>query len=88
MDASSQIVSVKDNLLLAGLPETLRMQMESNLPVESYAAGEVLFRQGDPAKTIGLIIEGALMVSRGEGCLLYTSPSPRDATLSRMPSSA
>ena len=28
-------------------------------------------------------------VSSGEdGCLLYTSPSPRDATLSRMPSSA
>ena len=24
----------------------------------------------------------------GMGCLLYTSPSPRDATLSRMPSSA
>ena len=24
----------------------------------------------------------------GAGCLLYTSPSPRDATLSRMPSSA
>ena len=24
----------------------------------------------------------------GETCLLYTSPSPRDATLSRMPSSA
>ena len=23
-----------------------------------------------------------------DGCLLYTSPSPRDATLSRMPSSA
>ena len=26
--------------------------------------------------------------SNVEGCLLYTSPSPRDATLSRMPSSA
>ena len=25
---------------------------------------------------------------KGETCLLYTSPSPRDATLSRMPSSA
>ena len=25
---------------------------------------------------------------RDKGCLLYTSPSPRDATLSRMPSSA
>ena len=24
----------------------------------------------------------------GKNCLLYTSPSPRDATLSRMPSSA
>ena len=27
-------------------------------------------------------------VSPEESCLLYTSPSPRDATLSRMPSSA
>ena len=27
-------------------------------------------------------------VGRGDDCLLYTSPSPRDATLSRMPSSA
>ena len=27
-------------------------------------------------------------VRMGKGCLLYTSPSPRDATLSRMPSSA
>ena len=25
---------------------------------------------------------------KGKNCLLYTSPSPRDATLSRMPSSA
>ena len=25
---------------------------------------------------------------KGNSCLLYTSPSPRDATLSRMPSSA
>ena len=31
------------------------------------------------------IIDGA---SRFQSCLLYTSPSPRDATLSRMPSSA
>ena len=26
--------------------------------------------------------------ARGTGCLLYTSPSPRDRVLSRMPSSA
>ena len=30
----------------------------------------------------------ALMELQREICLLYTSPSPRDATLSRMPSSA
>ena len=28
------------------------------------------------------------MVIKSSFCLLYTSPSPRDATLSRMPSSA
>ena len=28
------------------------------------------------------------LISLGHSCLLYTSPSPRDATLSRMPSSA
>ena len=30
----------------------------------------------------------ALLKSAYNACLLYTSPSPRDATLSRMPSSA
>ena len=29
-----------------------------------------------------------LVIALVYGCLLYTSPSPRDATLSRMPSSA
>ena len=33
----------------------------------------------------GTVREGSFI---GKGCLLYTSPSPRDATLSRMPSSA
>ena len=31
---------------------------------------------------------GFLVNGQPHGCLLYTSPSPRDATLSRMPSSA
>ena len=33
-------------------------------------------------------IESMPGISRYSDCLLYTSPSPRDATLSRMPSSA
>ena len=53
------------------------------------------------ATAIGGILAGKYLFSRGEqvaittlgvragtACLLYTSPSPRDATLSRMPSSA
>ena len=35
--------------------------------------------------------QGSIMTNKyaeGYSCLLYTSPSPRDATLSRMPSSA
>ena len=32
--------------------------------------------------------QGVTGFERWKDCLLYTSPSPRDATLSRMPSSA
>ena len=34
------------------------------------------------------ILEGVNIINMSYSCLLYTSPSPRDATLSRMPSSA
>ena len=34
------------------------------------------------------IAEEAIWIDHSTTCLLYTSPSPRDATLSRMPSSA
>ena len=39
------------------------------------------------AEALRRIEEGASMI-RTKGCLLYTSPSPRDGLLSRMPSSA
>ena len=41
-------------------------------------------------KTLGIIGMGRIgrMAAKCANCLLYTSPSPRDATLSRMPSSA
>ena len=38
---------------------------------------------------LGLLLAHAVAAhDTGNTCLLYTSPSPRDATLSRMPSSA
>ena len=42
--------------------------------------------QGKGLELLDLVQEGSLGLERA--CLLYTSPSPRDATLSRMPSSA
>ena len=36
-------------------------------------------------RSVSLSNDGSIVAI---GCLLYTSPSPRDATLSRMPSSA
>ena len=41
----------------------------------------------EPALVSGLTSAGMHVYTLGP-CLLYTSPSPRDATLSRMPSSA
>ena len=41
----------------------------------------------DPFPTFSIMREQAPVHWDGR-CLLYTSPSPRDATLSRMPSSA
>ena len=37
---------------------------------------------------VGDVCAGVVQAVKPYGCLLYTSPSPRDATLSRMPSSA
>ena len=36
----------------------------------------------------GRVGKAVAQLQQDHGCLLYTSPSPRDATLSRMPSSA
>ena len=58
---------------------------------------EYIFYDGPPFATglphYGHLLAGTIKDVIGryftmKGCLLYTSPSPRDATLSRMPSSA
>ena len=43
-------------------------------------------RSGNPTRDA--LHENIAALEGGIDCLLYTSPSPRDATLSRMPSSA
>ena len=55
-------------------------------------AGTYLGGLGSASEAVNGITVGAIIAANPVGspyiCLLYTSPSPRDATLSRMPSSA
>ena len=59
--------------------------MMANL-VASLIAAEAIETTEAKAKAMRPIAEK--MITKAKNCLLYTSPSPRDATLSRMPSSA
>ena len=45
-------------------------------------------RLHDRNAAVDIEVENARFALTADACLLYTSPSPRDATLSRMPSSA
>ena len=72
LDAGHRVV-VLDNLANAS-EEALRR-------VEAITGKSLIFVQGDVQDIITLN-------TVFETCLLYTSPSPRDRSLSRMPSSA
>ena len=86
------------------IPHRYEINLDINLDEFSYTGKEVVFLEiVDETKelqfhSLGIDIENAFIENdSGEHieasinylpCLLYTSPSPRDATLSRMPSSA
>ena len=57
---------------------------QSNPPVEAANISDQV-----DTSTLG-VLSGSVAFTRADGgrCLLYTSPSPRDGLLSRMPSSA
>ena len=50
--------------------------------------GEAICLAGENGSGKSTLIKILVGVEQPTSCLLYTSPSPRDATLSRMPSSA
>ena len=60
--------------------------LEKSWNKETYA----YFMEMGTGKTKVLIDNMSMLYDKGkiDGCLLYTSPSPRDRTRSRMPSSA
>ena len=57
--------------------------MTNNRQTVSHSHAHTLRRSERRASAVDAFIDLIL-----EGCLLYTSPSPRDGLLSRMPSSA
>ena len=65
------------------IPHRYEINLDINLEKFSYAGKEVVFLEiVDETKELQLHSLGI------DICLLYTSPSPRDTLLSRMPSSA
>ena len=69
---------------LDGAYKGLQAYSTSGTPADcvKLALHEILERKPD------LVVSGINHGANSSICLLYTSPSPRDATLSRMPSSA
>ena len=87
--ANEEIQAEKDALLAQlnkiGMeldPETIDMLLES-VTGDEFVKISVIF---DNAKRFALKLEN--LTEQSGDCLLYTSPSPRDGLLSRMPSSA
>ena len=61
-----------------------------HLPVERYVSPSEFLDLKVEAEKLGFksVASGPMVRSSYHACLLYTSPSPRDGLLSRMPSSA
>ena len=87
--SSPGVVGIID---IGGVPAKNMLDMRSSLKgiVSMTMAKKTLMRiawkeAGRSTEELEVLFEGAAQPCI---CLLYTSPSPRDATLSRMPSSA
>ena len=68
-----------------------RDYFQTDVPFDSYNTSRVTVNRGPNSILFGLGSPGGVInngLKRAYICLLYTSPSPRDRTRSRMPSSA
>ena len=80
-------------MVVVHMEEGREKEMETPQWRETHERKEIL-REGEEIQMEMGDLVGMETLQIGEeedllkGCLLYTSPSPRDATLSRMPSSA
>ena len=54
--------------------------------INEFDVDDVIFEEGSTGRELFVVLDGQVEIAKI--CLLYTSPSPRDGLLSRMPSSA
>ena len=66
-----------------GLSDEELKALEGSSTTRAFPKNTVVIHENDPADSLFVIESGKVKV-----CLLYTSPSPRDTAISRMPSSA
>jgi CRP-like cAMP-binding protein len=65
--------------LFQGITEMTRQRILESAREESYAQGDFIFRQGDPARHFFLLAEGRVRLSLGRGGLLaYVASDPGD----------
>ena len=66
-------------------------RVEAQFDIDKERLADLGMSLGDLSTQMGLMVSPAYVTrfdERGRACLLYTSPSPRDLSTSRMPSSA
>ena len=80
-------IEIPRNPLFASLSRQQTRLVLPHLKYRKFRSGRILLQEGsrNPGK-IFIILDGQIALTKD--CLLYTSPSPRDGLLSRMPSSA
>ena len=83
-----------NGILVSGYADGTFVELERNEDGFSTSVGDcgdvTRVRMNNRSGTLKLTLKSEAGVNNllYQSCLLYTSPSPRDATLSRMPSSA
>ena len=79
----SQGATLRESARLYNVPlEMLRRRVNGTVAIDCRPGPNTVLTEEEEIKLADYLLQ------MSEICLLYTSPSPRDATLSRMPSSA
>ena len=76
------------NILIGAFFTVLAVMASAGTPAHAGKKEDIALLQQQIAQLQSDLSLLSQRAGRSDACLLYTSPSPRDATLSRMPSSA